>query len=305
MSATPSGLTAPPLAGRPCLVCGTPIEVKVTEWSARCPSCGTWRSTLEPEIESEALQQEIDTDARAVGLKKLREGNNERILDEIATLRPLEAASLFDVGSAHGWFLAAASARGMEAEGIEPEAGMADHARAHGLSVRSGYFPAAVSADERADVISFNDVLEHIPDVDATLEACAQTLRPGGILSVNIPNATGLAYRMASSLARIGVRGPYLRCWQHGLPSPHTHYFPAEALIRVIQRHGLVVRRTVPLSSVQRDGLWARLHMVGRPTPLTIVSFAVLWLAAPLFNRPGNSDIVLVLAQAPAETQPR
>lgn len=291
--------TSTELAGRPCLVCGTPIRIAVQEWSAKCPTCGTWRSTLEPAINATHLHDTIDTGARSTGLRELREANNARILDEIASLRPLDGASLLDVGSAHGWFLDAAAARGLQVEGVEPEEHLAAETTSRGLRVRHGYFPAVLTDGEQVDVISFNDVLEHIPDIDETLAACAATLRSGGVLSVNIPSSEGLAYRVATLLARVGARGPYLRLWQEGLPSPHAHYFPPSALAEVIERHGLKVRKTVPLSSVRRRGLWARLHTVRKPSPVSVITFAALWLAAPILDRPANSDIVLLLAERP------
>lgn len=287
----------PSLDGRPCVVCGAAIRVRIMPWSAQCPDCGTWRSNLEPEIEAQDLHREIDTDARSTGLKTLRDRNNARILGEIGKLRPVRGAKLIDVGCAHGWFLEAAERAGTAAEGIEPEAAMADHARAAGHRVRDGYFPAVLADGERVDVITFNDVLEHIPDVDETLQACAETLSTDGVLSINIPSASGLAYRAATALARVGVKGPYLRFWQHGLPSPHAHYFPPKALAQLVERHGLKVEAIVPLSAIERTGLWARLHTVGRVTPLSVLAFVALWVAAPILNRPANSDIVLLLAR--------
>src|SRR5205085_2717480 len=141
------------------------------------------------------------------------------------------------------------------------------------------------------------DVLEHIPDVDEALAACARVLRPGGVLSVNIPSATGLGYRIAVALARIGIRGPYLRVWQHGLPSPHAHYFTPEALARLVECHGLRVSRTMALSPIRREGLWARVHTVSRPSVGSIANFLALWIGAPALRRAGESDIVLLLAQ--------
>lgn len=267
-------------------------------WSAECPACGTWRSSLEPRIESNALHAPIDPDARIAGFKELRNENNARILDEIGALTPLEGKRLLDVGSAHGWFLAEAARRGMIAEGIEPDDAMVEQSLALGVTVRPGYFPAAMSECARVDVITFNDVLEHIPDVDATLSACAKSLQPGGVLSINIPNASGLGYRIATGLARLRLAGPYRRFWQHGLPSPHVHYFTAQSLARLLERHGLHVIRTLPLSSIRRTGLWARVHTTSRPSPLSVLTFAALWLCAPILDRPSQSDIVLVLAQA-------
>jgi 2-polyprenyl-3-methyl-5-hydroxy-6-metoxy-1,4-benzoquinol methylase len=285
------------LNGQPCVACGAPIRVRVAKWSAECPGCGTWRSSLAPAINSAELHEPIDQAGRIAGFKVLRDQNNARILDEMAAETPLRGKRLFDVGSAHGWFVEAAARRGMRAEGIEPELEMIDHARARGLTVRPGYFPAAISQEERADVISFNDVLEHIPDVDAALDACMHTLNPGGLLSVNIPSASGLAYRIATMLARVGLRGPYFRLWQHGLPSPHIHYFTPAALRRVIERHGFAVVRQRPLGSIRRQGLWARVHTVSRPTASSVVAFLALWAAAPILNRPRHADLVLLVAR--------
>ncbi len=287
----------PDLNGQPCIACSSPIRVRVAEWSAECPACGSWRSLLVPEINSAELHEPIDRSGRVAGFKMLRDKNNAEILDEIAAEIPLGGKRLFDVGSAHGWFVEAAARRGMCAEGIEPEMEMVNHARSRGLNVRPGYFPAALSEDERTDVISFNDVLEHIPDVDAALDACAHTLRPGGLLSVNIPSASGLAYRIATGLARVRFRGPYLRLWQYGLPSPHIHYFTPAALQRVIERHGFMVVRRRPLSSIRREGLWARVHTVSRPTVSSVIMFLVLWAATPILDRPRHADVVLLLAR--------
>ncbi len=286
----------PDLTGEPCIVCGSPIRARIMRWSAQCSVCGTWRSSLRPAIDSAVLHEPIDRSGRVAGFKALRDANNAHILDEISGLVPLRGRRLLDVGSAHGWFVGAASSRGLQAEGIEPEIEMVDHARAQGLNVRSGYFPSALIDDERVDIISFNDVLEHIPNVGEALDACARALPPGGVLSVNIPSADGLAYHVASLLARVGFRGPYRRLWQHGLPSPHIHYFTPAALQRVIERHGFAVVRQRPLSSIRRDGLWARVHTVSRPTPSSAIVFLALWVTAPLLDQPRYADVILLLA---------
>lgn len=295
----------PTLGGRPCVVCGTPVRVAVTEWAGRCPACGTWASSLEPEInvrnEHVTTGTEIDTEARVAGLERLRRENFRDILDRVDAVLPLSGARLLDVGSAHGWFLEEAAARGALATGVEPEEDVAAGPLARGLDVRCGYFPDVVAESESFDVITFNDVLEHIPDVRATLEACARVLRPGGILSVNIPNAEGLGYRVAGTAARVGVRGPFERFWQHGLPSPHCHYFTRPGLARLVEDSGFAVEEIDALAAISRQGLWDRVHTFRRPSPASVASFAALWTAAPVLNRPGNSDIVLMLARRPRD----
>jgi 2-polyprenyl-3-methyl-5-hydroxy-6-metoxy-1,4-benzoquinol methylase len=272
----------------------------ITEWAARCPRCGTWASSLEPEInarnEHVTTGTEIDTEARIAGLERLRRENFRDVLDRIGALVPLSGARLLDVGSAHGWFLEEASARGVRATGVEPEEDVAAGPLSRGLDVRCGYFPDALDEEETFDVITFNDVLEHIPDARATLAACARLLRPGGVLSINIPNADGLGYRVAGAAARVGVHGPFERFWQYGLPSPHCHYFTRAGLARLVEDNGFAVEEIGALSAISRDGLWERVHTFRRTTPASVAGFAALWVAAPALNRPRNSDIVLMLA---------
>jgi SAM-dependent methyltransferase len=294
--------SSPPsnLDGRPCIVCGAPLRMAITDWAARCPDCGTWGSSLEPQInapnEHAASGTEIDTEARITGLERLRRENFNDVLDRVGAMVPLKGARLLDVGSAHGWFLEEAAARGVEATGVEPEDAVAAGPIGRGLDVRSGFFPDVLGDDETFDIITFNDVHEHIPDAPATVAACARALRPGGVLSINIPNADGLGYRVAGTMARVGQTGPFERFWQFGLPSPHCHYFTRDGLTRLVETNGFDVGGFGALSAISHDGLWERVHTFRRTTPASVASFAALWAAAPILNRPRNSDIVLMLA---------
>jgi SAM-dependent methyltransferase len=277
------------------------VRVAIVDWAARCPECGTWASSLEPAINVQTTHvttaTEIDAAARVVGLEQLRRENFRRVLDRIGRLEPLSGMRLLDIGSAHGWFLEEAAARGAHATGIEPDDDVAAGPLGRGLDVRSGYFPDVVAESETFDVVTFNDVLEHIPNVRETLDACARVLRPGGVISINIPSADGLGYRVAGAAARMGIRGPLERFWQHGLPSPHCHYFTRASLARLLVDSGFAVEEVGALSSISRRGLWDRVHTFRRTSSASVASFAALWAAAPLLNRPRHSDIALALAR--------
>ena len=277
------------------------MRVTAVDWAACCPDCGTWTSNLEPAINEQTTHvttaTEIDATARTNGLERLRRENFRRVLDRIGALLPLRGARLLDIGSAHGWFLEEAAARGVEATGVEPDEDIAAESVARELDVRTGYFPDVTPESEAFDVVTFNDVLEHIPDARGTLDACARVLRPDGVIAINIPSADGLGYRVASGAARVGLRGPFERFWQHGLPSPHCHYFTKASLGRVLEDTGFAVEEIDALSAISRAGLWDRVHTFRRPGPVSVAGFAGLWAASPLLNRPGNSDIVLALAR--------
>src|SRR5262249_34058548 len=157
-------------------------------------------------------------------------------------------------------FLRAAAESGWSVLGIEPDPEMARLAASGGREVRRGMFPSALKPGERFDAISFNDVFEHLPDVDGALRACANALRPGGLLAINLPDARGPFYRLAHLLARAGVRGPLERLWQKGFASPHLSYFTAPLLRRLVTRHGFQPVHASSLPSVSLAGLWSRLR---------------------------------------------
>jgi 2-polyprenyl-3-methyl-5-hydroxy-6-metoxy-1,4-benzoquinol methylase len=262
--------------------------VRISSWSARCEHCGSWAAELP------VGGSEVESETRVAGYEALRRENTRAVLERLGRLRPVRGARLLDVGSAYGWFLEEAVTQGADALGIEPDENVA--ARSWG-EVRVGRFPDALVPGERFDVIAFNDVLEHIPDVRGALEASRAHLQPGGLLSVNIPTADGLAFRSAGSLAAVRIAGPYRRLWQYGLASPHLHYFSTEALVDLIGDCGMEVRSVGQLPAITRKGLWQRVHTVRRPSPPSVVGFASLYVAAGVLNRPGLGDIVHVIAQ--------
>lgn len=265
-------------------------------WCFRCPRCGTWASRLDVDING-VTHGALDEDLRETGLSTLRKSNGSTILDRLAAQGLSAGAAVLDVGSAHGWFVLAALARGWEAQGIEPDVAVADRARIDGVPVRHGFFPNVLDAGERFDAISFNDVLEHIPDVSAAVAASHHHLKPGGLLSVNIPTTSGLVFRLATLADRAGVHGLFRRLWQVGFPSPHVWYFDAAGLSALCAAHGLEVVRVERLPSITRGGLWERAHQDRKPSPATIIGVALGWIAAPLLNSAWASDIMHLIAR--------
>jgi len=250
----------------------------------RCSDCGVLSSNLPIAIPDTPEEGALDEAARAVGLDALRRRNNAAILKFLSGLRPEQAEKrLLDVGCGPGFLLDQAPAFGFRAEGIEPDANTLLAGQQRGLAVRGGLFPAALSPDERFDVIVFNDVLEHIPPLDQALEASAKHLAPGGILCLNCPDKRGLFFRVAAALDRVGVSGPYDRLWQAGLPSPHVWYFTPDLLRQATSRFGLEAAGELPLTTVDLKGLWARIRMVkDTPLPMAVAAWLFAWAAWPL-----------------------
>jgi 2-polyprenyl-3-methyl-5-hydroxy-6-metoxy-1,4-benzoquinol methylase len=231
---------------------------------------------------------------RIAGLESLRRENFRTILGELGEFTTVQGARILDVGSAYGWFLEEAAEAGALATGIEPDARVASCCTEE---VRIGLFPDVLDTVDKFDVIAFNDVLEHLPDVRGALGACREHLKPEGLLSINIPTADGLAFKTSCVLARAGIHGPYQRLWQYALPSPHIHYFRTDALARLVESCGFVVVKVRELPALRRDGLWQRMRTVNRLNIVNMFAFAGMGLATDVLNHPRFSDIVLLIAQ--------
>ena len=271
----------------PCPVCGHELRADLLPWLFRCPGCGFERSSLGDRIANAAAREAIDESARAAALGTIRERNFRAILDALGRLRP-QRGRLLDVGCAHGWFLRAAAADGWRALGIEPDERIAQVAREGGGEVRTGLFPAALAEGETFDAIAFNDVFEHLPDVDEALRSCKRALVPGGLLAINLPDARGPFYRAARALARAGLRSPLERLWQKEFPSPHLSYFTAPLLRRLLLKHGFSPVHGARLASVALRGLWSRLrydrssrHGVSYGVPGSLAVFAATCALLP------------------------
>ncbi len=275
-----------------CIVCGVPQASGLTAWHASCRKCGYESAALQVVINEQSAGSLIDEDERELGLKALRQENFRDIVGIARRYVRPGAKRLLDVGCAHGWFLEAA--RGdFDVLGIEPDVVVGGRTAARGLPVRAGFFPDVLQDGETFDVIVFNDVIEHIPDIRAALDACHERLSEDGILILNLPSSAGFFYRLAKLFARVGWNGPFDRLWQKGLPSPHVHYFDPDNLDRLVARHGFACVHSGELPSLRANGLLERIRYAGNISgPSLYLQYSAVLCAIPLL-RVFPSDIIV------------
>ncbi|MCA1827829.1 MAG: class I SAM-dependent methyltransferase [Myxococcales bacterium] len=284
-----------------CPICDSPREVGVLPWLVRCPSCGFVQSSLQPGLGNAASHSRLDEVARAEGLTTVRNNNFAVILRELARLRP-HPGKMLEVGCGHGWFLEAAGRNGWKTIGIEPDREIASIATRRVPGVRLGMFPESVDPGETFDAVVFNDVFEHLPDVNQAMAACARVLAANGLLVINLPDARGILYRTAHALAHLRIFGPLHRLWQKDFPSPHLSYFTGPLLRRLAQRHGFVSLHGSRLQSVAFRGLWPRIRYDrDMGAAKASVAFAIVAAAYPLL-RVLPSDIWFEIFEASRST---
>jgi len=115
---------------------------------------------------------------------------------------------LLDVGCGNGRFLSLARGLGWECHGVEPDAAAAQVAREQGISLlgsRLEDLPGDLAGT--FDVITLNQVIEHVYDPVDVLRRCHDLLRPGGHLWLETPNTESVGYEIYGAHWR-GLESP-------------------------------------------------------------------------------------------------
>lgn len=198
----------------------------------RCPQCGTVTVDPFPGIEELAAFYQSykgTADYRAKQDKKIG-----RAKKRIKRMMPHAPGKTFlDVGCNYGFTVAAALELGLDAHGIDIDGkAVADSAKTFGEK----HFTAIsiqdyAAAGRKADMIYTSEVIEHVPDPDGFVKALAQALNKGGILFLTTPD--GGHFTLPRDFTR----------WDAVIPPEHIVYFTRTGLRRLLEKHGLRVKK--------------------------------------------------------------
>lgn len=156
------------------------------------------------------------------------------------SLRSLTELSVLDVGCGGGLIAEPLCRLGGRVTGIDPASGNIDAARQHagvqGLDI--DYRPLQIeditAAGETFDVVVCLEVVEHVPDVSAFVDALAGAVRPGGLLILSTINRTVKAY----ALAIVGAE--YILRWLPAGTHQWDRFVTPDELRDHLTRSGLV-----------------------------------------------------------------
>jgi SAM-dependent methyltransferase len=183
----------------------------------------------------EAFAEALLTDLRDVTLANAR---HKLELLRAASMLPAAGARLLDVGASSGAWLEVAATAGLVATGVELGDATSAAARARGLDVRTGTLEAVRSelGDQRFDLVTFWDVLEHLRDPRHELALARSLLAPGGVLAATFPNEAGLYPRLTHRLfaRRTGI-------WEYPELPVHLYDFSPATARRLLTSAGFQV----------------------------------------------------------------
>lgn len=276
-----------------CWVCGTPAPI-ASDFNIvhlnRCSACGF---LFQPALALEELRSHHDEeyfekysvgqDYDGAGFQRRREA---RIRLGWMRSHGCVGGRLLEVGAARGDFLAEARSGGFEPLGIEPERGSAEEARRRsGAEVLVGWVEELNLPASSFDAVCMWHVLEHIPRPLAVLRALRRSLKPGGRLFCEVPNAGSMMARAQ------GDRWDYLD------PDHHVGFFDPGSLQTAFGTAGFdeIEMVTVPMFRYAPPTA----STVVRRLPRRLASTVSLGVR-PLAAHPWKQDLLRGVARRPA-----
>jgi 2-polyprenyl-6-hydroxyphenyl methylase/3-demethylubiquinone-9 3-methyltransferase len=122
---------------------------------------------------------------------------------DVADGLPLEGLSILDVGCGGGLLCEPLSRLGASVTGIDPARTNVEVARRHAersgaiVGYRNETVETLVDEGASFDIVLAMEVVEHVADVDAFVEACCRAVKPGGLLIMATLNRTMKSFALA------------------------------------------------------------------------------------------------------------
>lgn len=161
---------------------------------------------------------------------------------------------VLDIGCGFGESLGYHRARGCDAHGVEADANILRVANRHGLNVRHGLFDADNYAPEFFDVVTMDQVIEHVTCPVEVLRGIRQVLKPAGMLIITTPNAGGWGARVFGSK------------WIHWHAPYHQQFFSRQSMQEAARASGFSLERQRTLTNSAWLGFqWC--HLLSYPKP--------------------------------------
>jgi SAM-dependent methyltransferase len=157
-----------------------------------CRDCGlVYRNPAERAFEVESIYAR-DCPSREL-LRALHETQRASYATQAKRLRRLlpGGATVLEVGSYVGAFLAAAREEGLNATGVDINPAVNEFTRSLGFQVRDGELQSEDA--EPVDALAIWNTFDQLSDPRGVMMAAAARLKPGGLIAIRVPN--GAYYR--------------------------------------------------------------------------------------------------------------
>lgn len=130
--------------------------------------------------------------------------------------------------------------------------------------------------DQYFDIVVCNDVIEHMDDHDAFLEAIKKKIRPGGWIIGSIPNI-----RHVTALYKLLVAKDWRYTESGILDRTHLRFFTQKSLRHTLQEHGYSIEALGGIGSIIRHGISRRTN---KPSLAQNISYQLISLVVVILT---------------------
>jgi 2-polyprenyl-3-methyl-5-hydroxy-6-metoxy-1,4-benzoquinol methylase len=140
---------------------------------------------------------------------------------------------LLDFGCGTGDFLSYMSTKGYDINGVEPSAEARKKANAHYDATK--VYESLSELRQEFDIITLWHVIEHVPDLNQTINELRSRLKPDGLMLIAVPNINSWESTYYGNL------------WAAYDTPRHLWHFSRTSMIKLLNNHKLKLITTKPL----------------------------------------------------------
>ena len=233
-----------------CIICNNQFQ-KLNEYVYKCNQCEFLKSNLKP-----GFGREIE------GISEVRKNNFKRIIKKIKSLDSKDI-KILEIGSGNGFFIEECNKAEIDITGSEADEEQLVLLKKKFNKIIHLSLPFDASTnnlDNTFDYIIFNDVFEHLQNLELVLSQLKLILNDKGKIVLNLPSSDGLIFKICNLLRKFGITKFYDRLWQKGLSSPHLSYFNSQNLSKFVCKNGYKQIYASSLITVSRNKNFERLN---------------------------------------------
>lgn len=194
---------------------------------------------------------------------------------------------VLDVGCAAGYFLDVMREKGWDVTGIEPSDAIRPQAveRLGSANVHGGLLHDAPLEPGSFDLVTFWDVVEHIPDVVGALRYVKTLLAPGGKLLIETQNVA------SKTAAKMG------KTWHHYKHAEHIYHFDPVTIAKLMDDAGFRILENTPKLGGKYVSLEFIAERAGRVNPILSTLLSPLRLIGRASVYVNLNDEMIVMAE--------
>tara|TARA_Y100000590_G_scaffold467277_1_gene645650 strand:+ start:987 stop:1922 length:936 start_codon:yes stop_codon:yes gene_type:complete len=193
---------------------------------------------LNPRIKSEIIYSSYETNIDEIHLaqdkSRIKTFNKSiKKIINILNINTFNNYNFLDIGSASGAFLSSIKSFGFKEIGYEPSKWMVEYGKKnYNVNLNQGSIKE-VDETIKYDFISFWDVLEHVTDLNETLNKVKKISKKNTILILNVPDIDSTACKL------MGLNWPFYL-------NVHLYYFNRNSIKKFLKKYDFELIKSFP-----------------------------------------------------------